>query len=58
MLAATLKGSFIMAMASGQLASGEPVEVEKRQSVAQEEALHYLLEVELFQGDDIIIRWI
>ena len=59
MLVATLKGTFIMAMAAGQLAVVEQVESENVVPVQQQQQpLHYLLEVELYDSDDIIVRWL
>lgn len=59
MLAATLKGTFIIGMAAGQLSASEPVAVEKLEPLQQTQPkVHYLLEVELYEGDDIIVRWL
>jgi|GEM_PF-2752478 len=59
MLAATLKGTFIIAMAAGQLSASESVPNEKLTPLQQvQPTVHYLLEVELYEGNDIIVRWL
>lgn len=59
MLAATLKGTYILGMAAGHLSLAVPEPVEHVSPAKMEEPpLQLLLEVEIYEGDDIIVRWI
>lgn len=58
MLAATLKGALVMGLMAGTISQPAPGETgDKVVEAEQVRPLHYLLETEISQPDEIILMW-